>query len=82
MPTTPPRDAPPGAALQGLFQPMERCHTGIRCRPYAPSNRQITIFAPMPESVLKPNYWASLQPKTQDVVITSEAQPYADRLGL
>ena len=37
---------------------------------------------PLLEIVPKPNCWASPLPKTQDVVITSEAQPYADRPGL
>jgi hypothetical protein len=61
---------------------MKRRGTGFRCRPHASSNRQITIFAPLLETVVKPNYWASPLPKTQDVVITSEASPYADRPGL
>jgi hypothetical protein len=61
---------------------MKRRRTGLHCGSYAPSSRLITIFAPLPETEMKPNYWASPLPKTQDVVITSEAQPYADRPGL
>src|SRR5574337_1976707 len=33
-------------------------------------------------TVLKPNPWAIRQPRTQDVVITSGIQPYADQAGL
>jgi hypothetical protein len=61
---------------------MKRRRTGFHCGRCAPSNRLITIFAPLLETGLKPNSWASPLPKTQDVVITSEAQPYADRPGL